>query len=95
MATLVVYLAAELTLNPTLAFVASMANNAAFIALVIVLIWFFVVQRPSHEKDEEASRPAARARAVTLDHLHIGTILFVIEMCIRDRCRIRYHGCLW
>src|SRR5699024_3174935 len=36
MATLVVYLAAELTLSPTLAFVASMANNAAFIALVIV-----------------------------------------------------------
>lgn len=80
MATLVVYLAAELTLNAPLASVASMANNVAFIALVVALIWFFVVQRPNREKDEELSRPAARARAATLDHLHIGTILFVIAL---------------
>lgn len=79
MATLVVFLAGELAHNVILVSAASMANNVAFVALAMVLIWFFVVQRPSDEDGAPKGRSSTPRRA-SLDHLHGATIVFVVAM---------------
>ena len=82
MATLAAYLGAEIARDAAVASVAAMANNAAFLALIASLIWFFVVQRPARPSggDAPAGRMAARVRAASLAHLHLATILFVIAL---------------
>lgn len=78
MATLVVFLAGELARSAGVVSAASMANNVAFVALVVVLIWFFIVQRPN---DEHGSpKGGAAPRRSSLDHLHAATIVFVVAV---------------
>lgn len=68
-ATLAVLQAAEIARNALLASAATLANNGAFLALVAVVIWFFIVQRPDGER-----------RRANLDHVHAATIVFVVLM---------------
>lgn len=77
MATLVVFLAGELARSAGVVSAASMANNVAFVALVVVLVWFFIVQRPN---DEQHSSKGGAARRSSLDHLHAATIAFVVSL---------------
>lgn len=78
MATLVVFLVGELARSSDVVSVASMANNVAFVAFVVVLIWFFIVQRPN---DEHGSpKGGAAPRRSSLDHLHAATIVFVVVL---------------
>ncbi|WP_101722502.1 hypothetical protein [Eggerthella timonensis] len=77
MATLVVFLAGELARSAGVVSAASMANNVAFVALVVVLVWFFIVQRPD---DEQPSSKGAAPRRSSLDHLHAATIVFVVAV---------------
>lgn len=80
-ATLIVYEAAKLAANTSLVAAFTLINNVCFVALIIALIWFFIVQRPAkEEKDPEKQESAvsARARSAQLDHLPLATILFVI-----------------
>ena len=77
MATLVVFLAGELARSAGVVSAASMANNVAFVALVAVLVWFFIVQRPS---DGQPSSKGGAPRRSSLDHLHAATIAFVVAL---------------
>lgn len=85
MLTLAAFLGAELAQNASVAWVATMANNVAFIAFIVAVVWFFLVQRPERDGkvDKAADSPAAaRARSARLDHLHMPTILFVIVLLL-------------
>ena len=81
-ATLVLFEMAKLAGSTTLASVLALVNNGAFLALIVGLIWFFIVQRPIRGKDDvaESGSSARRAHAANLDHLHAATILFVIAL---------------
>lgn len=82
-ATLLLFEGAKLAGNAPLASAATMANNVAFVALLVGMVWFFIVQRPDREKDESSkqeSRVAARARTARLDHLPMATILFSLAL---------------
>lgn len=77
-ATLLLFEGAKLAGNAT---AATMANNVAFVALLVGMVWFFIVQRPDRSKDDaakEESRMAARARSARLDHLPMATLVFTI-----------------
>ncbi|RDB62392.1 hypothetical protein C1878_08730 [Gordonibacter sp. 28C] len=80
-ATLILFEGFKLAGNASLAWAATMANNVAFVALLVGMVWFFVVQRPDRSKDDaakEESRMAARARSARLDHLPMATLVFTI-----------------
>lgn len=80
-ATLLLFEGAKLAGNAPLATAATMANNVAFVALLVGMVWFFIVQRPDRSKDDaakEESRMAARARSARLDHLPMATLVFTI-----------------
>ncbi|OUO91473.1 hypothetical protein B5F40_03275 [Gordonibacter sp. An230] len=81
MATLVLFLAARLAGAHDLASIATMANNAAFLAFVVALAWFFVVQRPNRPEGVEDA-VSRRARTARLDHLHTRTIVFVVAVIV-------------
>lgn len=82
MATLALFEAGKLTGSAPLATAATWANNAAFLALIVVLVWFFVVSRPERgdQRAEGDGKRSARIRSANLDHLHIATVLFVIAL---------------
>lgn len=78
MATLVVFQIAVFSRNVPLASAFSLANNAAFIALIVVVIWFFIVQRPNEDETASRAHRSVRPRSAGLDHLHAATIVFVV-----------------
>ena len=78
LATLIVFEAAGLARNVVLASAASFANNVAFLALVVAVIWFFLAQRPDDDGLAPDERRSARPRNASLDHVHAATIVFVI-----------------
>ncbi len=55
----------------------------AFVALLVAMVWFFIVQRPDRPKESASSqdpRMASRAHAARLDHLPLATILFTLAI---------------
>ena len=64
-----------------LASAATLVNNVAFVALLVAMVWFFIVQRPDRPKEGASSQDsptASRAHAARLDHLPLATILFTL-----------------
>ncbi|WP_231847544.1 hypothetical protein, partial [Gordonibacter pamelaeae] len=80
-ATLLAFEGAKLAGNALLASAATLVNNVAFVALLVAMVWFFIVQRPDRPKEgasSEDSPMASRAHAARLDHLPLATILFTL-----------------
>ncbi|WP_162611494.1 hypothetical protein [Gordonibacter urolithinfaciens] len=82
-ATLLAFEGAKLAGNALLASAATLVNNVAFVALLVAMVWFFIVQRPDRPKESTSSqdpRMASRAHAARLDHLPLATILFTLAI---------------
>lgn len=80
-ATLLAFEGAKLAGNALLASAATLVNNVAFVALLVAVVWFFIVQRPDRPKEGASSQDspmASRAHAARLDHLPLATILFTL-----------------
>lgn len=82
-ATLLAFEGAKLAGNAPLASAATLVNNVAFVALLVAMVWFFIVQRPDRPKEGASSQDsptASRAHAARLDHLPLATILFTLAV---------------
>ena len=53
-ATLLAFEGAKLAGNALLASAATLVNNVAFVALLVAMVWFFIVQRPDRPKEGAA-----------------------------------------
>lgn len=55
-ATLLAFEGAKLAGNALLASAATLVNNVAFVALLVAMVWFFIVQRPDRPKESASSQ---------------------------------------
>lgn len=86
--TIMLYEAGDLAGIDALASAGLMANNVAFVAFVIVFIWFFIMQRPdrnaARDGETRAERDAEmlqrRRQAARMDHLPVPLLLTSIAL---------------